>query len=84
MELPHRRRPSGGGSRGADAVNTRAAEDSIDSGRGDGIYEAPPSPQADSLKLLHRIRTPSSVLALAVDEQCVFAGLQGGRIQVSR
>lgn len=31
----------------------------------------------------HRVLASRSVLALAVDEQCVFAGLQGGDIVVS-
>jgi len=31
----------------------------------------------------HRVLASRSVLALAVDEQCVFAGLQGGDIFVS-
>jgi hypothetical protein len=32
----------------------------------------------------HRVLASRSVLALAVDENCVFAGLQGGDIVVSR
>jgi di- and tripeptidase len=31
----------------------------------------------------HRVLASRSVLALAVDEHCVFAGLQGGDIVVS-
>jgi di- and tripeptidase len=31
----------------------------------------------------HRVLASRSVLALAIDEQCVFAGLQGGDIVVS-
>ena len=31
----------------------------------------------------HRVLASRSVLALAVDEQCVYAGLQGGDIFVS-
>jgi di- and tripeptidase len=32
----------------------------------------------------HRVLASRSVLALAIDEQCVFAGLQGGDIVVCR
>ena len=32
----------------------------------------------------HRVLASRSVLALAIDEECVFAGLQGGDIVVSR
>lgn len=32
----------------------------------------------------HRVLASRSVLALVIDEECVFAGLQGGDIVVSR
>lgn len=32
----------------------------------------------------HRVQASRSVLALALDEECVFAGLQGGDIVVRR
>jgi hypothetical protein len=81
MELPHRRRSSAGGLRVTDGAQIGAPEAGPSSVSGDG-FKASSSSQSDSLRFLHRIRTPSSILALAVDDHCVFAGLQGGKIQV--
>src|SRR5262245_28282103 len=57
----------------------------------DGEQElAPISPDLQSATELqngcavgHRVNATRSVLALAMDEECVFAGLQGGDIVVS-
>ena len=40
-------------------------------------------PQSDC-GIGHRVLASRSVLALVIDEECVFAGLQGGDIVVSR
>jgi hypothetical protein len=82
MELPHRRRPSAGGRRQKDAIGNGLAEGDLRATRNDDVEKVSSLQRADSLTFLHRIRTPSSILALAVDDQCVFAGLQGGKIQV--
>ena len=83
MELPHRQPSSAGRSREIDGDRDGAPEANIGLADGTGVKEgSSPGAQADSLKFLHRIRTASSILALAVDDQCVFAGLQGGKIQV--
>ena len=86
MPLPHRRRSSTA-QKGVVREAERKKDDGcsplesdvvIEKDAQDGALESP----AEGMKFLHRVRAQSSILALAVDEQCVFAGLQGGKIQV--
>jgi hypothetical protein len=37
----------------------------------------------DTCGVGHRVKATGSVLALVIDEECIFAGLQGGDIVVS-
>lgn len=57
--------------------------------QGDGMplrpQDAPePSDSALECGIGHRVKASRSVLALALDDDCVFAGLQGGDIVVCR
>lgn len=48
------------------------------------VLEYDPNPQPhNECAVGHRVKASRSVLALVLDEECVFAGLQGGDILVS-
>ena len=42
-----------------------------------------PNELPNAFSVGHRVKAARSVLALVIDEECVFAGLQGGHIVVS-
>ena len=77
-----------------DPVDSGSTSELEDHSKSWGSDERSPAPSADDAGSVlhpqsdcgigHRVLASRSVLALVVDEECVFAGLQGGDIVVSR
>lgn len=75
----------------ADSGSTSELEDHSKSWGSDARSPTPSADDAGSALhpqsdcgIGHRVLASRSVLALVIDEECVFAGLQGGDIVVSR